>query len=203
MQRICYGTSVLRTRCCRASYGILQDEEYKKDKHEGLTPFKCPFNGKYYVRNRIYWIIYKGKTIKEDTPTKHKIRRRIGLEDSSKGWEDIVVTSKFHPDCLPQYLGQGDSKPVCQLLSDLGQGSRASGSPGVTIKRKSVLGKKYLQVEYELLVYVEQESLRFEVRIIGEEPGESKTVKAKWIFEDSKLAHATEEGQLQNSLPIA
>ncbi|KAI9768634.1 MAG: hypothetical protein M1840_004831 [Geoglossum simile] len=203
MQRICYGTSVLRTRCCRASYGILQDEKYKKDKHEEQTPFKCPFNGKSYVPNRIYWIISKGKTINEDTPIKHKIRRRIGLEDSSNGWEDIVVISKFHPDCLPQYLDQGDSRPVCRLLSNLGQGSQAPGPPGVTTKRKSLIGKKYLQVDYELLVYFEQESLRFEVRVIGEEQGESKTVKAEWIFEDGQLAHGTREGQLQKSLPIA
>ena len=201
MQRICHGTSVLRTRCCQASYGILQDEKYKKGKHEEQIPFKCPFNGKYYVRDQIHWILYKDKTIKEGTPIRHKIKRRIGLEDSSKGWEDTVVISKIHTDCLPRYLGQGDSRQVCRLLSNLGP--QDLGLLGVTIKRKSILGKKYLQVEYELLIYVEQESLRFEVRIIGKEKGESKTVKAGWTFEDSRLAHGTVEDQLQNSLIIA
>ena len=131
----------------------------------------------------------------------HKLKRRVSPKDPSKTWQDVVVISKLHPDCLPQHLGQGDSRQVCRLLSNLGQGAQTSGSPGITTKRKYVfVGKKYLQVEYELRVFVEQESLRFEA-IVGEGEGESETVQAQWIYtEDDQLAEDTQDGQLQDSI---
>jgi hypothetical protein len=205
MQRICHGTSVLRTRSCRASYGVLFNDHYDKNKHSGRKPVKCPLDGKSYVTDQIDWFIYKGETIREDVPIVRKYTRRVSSKDLSKAWNDTIVVSKLPPDCLPNHLGQGDSREVCRIVSDLGQDMQVSNSPGFTTKRKFVLvGKKYWQMEYELLVFVEQESLKFEIRVNGEGKSEQQTVTAQWIYtQGDQPAEDTEDDQLQGGCFIA
>jgi hypothetical protein len=205
MQRICHGTSVLRTRSCRASYGILFNDHYNKSKHPRQTPFKSPLDGKFYVRDQIDWFISKGETIREDVPIVRKYTRRVSFKDPNRTWRDTVVISKLPPDCLPQYLGQGDSREVCRILSDLGRDTQISNSPAFATKRRFVaVGKKYLQMEYELSVFVENENLRFEVRVNGEEKSECQTVKPPWIYteEDRQLQDA-EDNQLEGGCFMA
>ena len=53
------GKAVLRSRCCRASYGTLHKEEYDQSKphHVGRPITVDPLNGKSYVTRSIDWFI--------------------------------------------------------------------------------------------------------------------------------------------------
>ncbi|KAH0543032.1 hypothetical protein FGG08_002640 [Glutinoglossum americanum] len=198
MQRICHGTSVFRTRSCRSSYGILFNDRYNKDKHAAQTPVECPLNGKLYVTNQIDWFIRKGEVIREDVPITREYKKRIGFKDPDKAWEDTIVMSNLPSDCLPQYLGQGDSRVVCRIESDLGQDTQTPSSPGLTARRRYwLIGQKYLNIKYELRVYVEQENLRFEVRVNTEEKGEPAAIESQWIYDQP--AKDTTGDQISNS----
>ena len=190
VQRVFHGTSVLCKRRCRASYGVLCSERYDKNRHHGQTPVKSPLDGKYYVTNQIDWFIRKGEVVTEDVPIIHQCSRIIGWDSPERGWRDTVTMSRLPSDCLPHVLGQGDAREVCTVVTDLGPAVLNAETPGVEMKRRwGVLGKKFLRAEYELLVFIEGESLKFRTRVNGEEKSETEAVAAPWVF-----TRGTEEG---------
>src|SRR5271168_1836798 len=105
MQRLLYGTSVLRIRRCRASYGILCNEIYNKTKHREREPEILADNRK-YVSGHIQWFIKKGDPIEEDIPIKLERPRITSIENPNTDWEDIIVKSNYKHNWLPPYLDQ-------------------------------------------------------------------------------------------------
>jgi hypothetical protein len=175
-QRVLNGTSVFRTRRCRASYGIVRDEIYRKTEHKGRESYKNPVDGRKYAVGHIRWFIKKGERIKEDEPAKLDLTRTASFGNPDKSWKDVIVTSKLPPDCLPQYLGQGDSKDVCTVTS------RPEPDTLTSKRNYLALGRKFLQWKYEMLVFMEQEGLRFETRVNGEKAGEYQTLQVSWVY---------------------
>lgn len=174
MQRLLYGTSVLRNRHCRVSYGIVLNEVYKKNVHKDREIFIGPADGRKYVK-RIQWFIKKGYNISDD-PIRLDRTRIASFENPDTTWEDIIVTSKLPHDCLPEYLRQGDSRVVCQILSSSELGRLTSK------RRYLALGRKYLRGEYEMIVFIEQENLRFETRVNGVKAGEGQITQVPWEY---------------------
>jgi hypothetical protein len=133
-------------------------------------------DGRKYAVEHIRWFIKKGERIKEDEPIRIERRRTTSFGNPDRHWEDVIVTSKLPGDCLPQYLAQGDSRVVCKVTSPLEPDT-------LTSKRKYVaLGRKFLQWKYDMLVFVEQEGLRFETRVNGEKVGECETLQVPWEY---------------------
>jgi hypothetical protein len=185
VQRLLHGTSVLRTRRCRASYGILCHEIYNKIEHKGQEIYTNPANGRKYVTGHIRWFIKKGEEIAEDA-TKPTIRlehtRIATLGNPDTTWEDIIVTSRYSPDCLPKFYGQGDSRTVCTI--------RSNAHPNtLTSKRKYLaLGRRFLYGKYEICGFAEQANLRFETRVNGLRVGEGQTPQVPWEYtQDDEL----------------
>jgi len=180
IQRLSHRTSVFRTRRARASYGILHDERYNKRKHLGQSPTKNPLDGNKYVRNQIDWLIRKGEDITEDEPIIRKYSRIFSPDHSDKSWSNGVVKSTLAPDKLPTFWnGNGDVELIYHITSDLGP---SSDIPGVTPKRKNLVGKKLLLVNYELLTFLDPEDLRFETRVSGEAKNGHQVLGVEWTF---------------------
>jgi hypothetical protein len=179
MQRLRHHVSVFRTRRTRVSYGVLHDERYNKKKHSEQTPIRWnPCDGKKYAENRIDWLVRKGEDITEDEPIKRKYSRIVGRPN--KSWYDDVVMSELAPDELPEFWdGRGGAQVICRIKSDLGSDP---DTVGVTQKRKHLVGKKFLQVDYELLAFIEPEDLRFEIRVNGETRNEHQVLDVQWMF---------------------
>ena len=178
MQRLLYGTSVLRTRRCRASYGILRPEAYNKSGHKGHEPYLNPADNRKYVNGHIEWFIWKGDIIAEDEKLRMELTRIASFENPDTTWVDTIVTSKLPPDCLPRYLGEGDSRVACKIASD---SQRVPDS--LTSKRNYMaFGKKFLQGSYEIWGFLEQENIRFETMVNGVKVGAAQTLQVPWEY---------------------
>ncbi|CZR58247.1 uncharacterized protein PAC_08138 [Phialocephala subalpina] len=174
MQRVLHGNSVLRTRRCRVSYGILRDEIYSKARHKGRETFKKPADDRKYVLGCIRWFIRRGDIIAEDFEIELEHSRIASFGNPDTDWEDTIVTSKLPRDRLPQYLGQGGCRVVCKISSNAEPNS-------LTSKRKYLaLGKRFLYGTYEVRGSVEQDCLRFETRVNGMTVGEGQTPLVPW-----------------------
>ena len=182
IQRLLYGTSVLRTRRCRASYGILYRKSYNKTEHKGRKIYIDPADGRKYVTDEIQWFIWKGQIIAEDALIKLPRERIASLEHANTTWIDTIVVSKLPHDLLPQYLDQGDSEIACKIPSKAESGM-------LTSKRKYwLVGTKVLHAKYEICSCAEQENIRFESRVNGVTIGEGQTSQVPWEYiQDDEL----------------
>lgn len=63
LQKISRGRSVLRSRCCRASYGIVCDTPWKKYLHTDQIRVKNPYDRKYYATNQIHWLVRQVRSV--------------------------------------------------------------------------------------------------------------------------------------------
>ena len=184
MQRLLHGTSVLRTRRCRASYGVLGHEIYDKTKHKGQEIYKNPADGRAYVTGHIEWFICKGDIVEEGTITTLERTHITTLGNPDMTWTDIIVASKNSHKNLPKYMCHGDSWPVCTITS-------TSQPRSLTPKRKYwVAGKKFLYGRYNIQVSMEHENLRFETRGNGIPVTEGQTLRVPWVYsQDGELVH--------------
>jgi hypothetical protein len=182
MQRLLHGTSVLRTRRCRASYGILYHKSYNKTKDKGRAIYINPADGRKYVTDQIEWFIWKGQFIAEDAAIPKLPRERIAsFGNSNTTWKDTIVISNLPRGRLPHYLGQEDSRIVCEITS-------TSELDTLTSKRKYMaLGRKFLHGKYEICGFAEQENIRFESRVNGVKVGEGQTQVPWEYIQDSEL----------------
>lgn len=63
LQKISRGRSVLRSRCCRASYGIVCNTPWDKYHHKGQIPVKNIYDRKNYATNQIRWLVKQACSI--------------------------------------------------------------------------------------------------------------------------------------------
>jgi len=173
-----HGTSILRTRRCRASYGIAFREIYNKTEHKGRDWVKDPIDGKKYVEGYIRWFILKGDIIQEGFERTIPHARVASFKTPATAWEDVVVTSKYESNSLPKYSDQGDCREVCKISS-------TSQPESLTPRRKYLaIGKKFLHGTYEVLGSVEHEHLKFETRVNGVLAGSGQTIGVPWEYSE-------------------
>jgi len=111
--------------------------------------------------------------MEDDRKTLHLIRT-ASFDFPEATWQLSIVKSGLPRDCLPEYLGKGDSRVVSTITSK-------SDPHTLTVKRKKFLvGRKYREGMYQLLVYVSQEKLRFETIVSGKPVGEGE-VELPWV----------------------
>jgi hypothetical protein len=181
-----------RERYNYASYGILYDERYDKQKHLKQKPVRNACDGKQYAIHQIHWLILKSNPIADNVPTRHKCSRQFDLEDPNKRWIDVIVTSRLDPNRLPKFLAKDDTQVqrVCEVSSNLGPWRAASRRPGddVVEERGGILsaGKKFLRVNYEFLMFVEpDQGLRFETIVDGVNcTVQQNTLEVQWHFRE-------------------
>jgi hypothetical protein len=174
-----HGTSILRTRRSRASYGIVYPEIYKKAEHKGREIFKNSPDGKKYVTGRVRWFIKKGDIVGKDFNINPPHELVASFGNSDRTWEDVIVTSRYAPNFLPHYLDQGDCQEVCKFSSNLPPET-------LTTRRKYMaIGKKFLHGTYEVRVCVKQECLRFETWVNGAMVGSGETTGVLWEYSET------------------
>jgi hypothetical protein len=178
VQRITHGTSILRTRRCRASYGIVFRELYNKAEHREREPVKDPLDGKKYVEGYIRWFIMKGDIIKEGFERTIPHVRVASFKNPTTAWEDIIVMSNYESNFLPKYSDQGDCREICKISS-------TSQAESWTLRRKYLaLGNRFFRGTYEVRGFVEHEHLKFETRINGLLVGSGHTTDVPWEYRE-------------------
>ncbi|KAH0542983.1 hypothetical protein FGG08_002671 [Glutinoglossum americanum] len=186
VHRLKHGVSILSTRCCRASYGILFNELYDRRKHskQRMPPRKGPTDRKEYAVDQIWWLILQGQTIKRDEAIGKRFYRIA--ENPNMVWKDTIAISRAPPERLPPSIYEGDAQKVCEITSDLSERVLISGMDGVKKKKQKVLGvgigKDYWKIPHEVLVYVGSADLRFEIKFAGDVIGKKNEIPVKFMY---------------------
>ena len=109
VERLKVGRAVLKSRTCRASYGVLCEKEYDKSKHLGMKVATDELDGKLYAINLIHWFVRKGDSVSEEDRIEYDFGRKVKANDKSKGGElkSVVVISHEDRNNLPKTLGDG------------------------------------------------------------------------------------------------
>ncbi|KAH6665971.1 hypothetical protein B0J14DRAFT_660106 [Halenospora varia] len=176
MQRLVYGNSVMRTRHSRASYGILFNKIYNKSEDKGRQTIRDPVDGKKYVKNEIYWFLEKGDEINEDIPARFSWSHRTTFENPNETWRDVFVSSRLPPELLPQQYDERHTKKIEEVIS-------TAVAKNFTSKRTiPVVGKKFLEIKYDIQVAVDEDNLRIQTSINGALTGECRVVNVPWEF---------------------
>ncbi|KAL9606461.1 MAG: hypothetical protein Q9179_000377 [Wetmoreana sp. 5 TL-2023] len=180
LRRLKVGKSVLKWRCCRASYGTICKELYNKDnpQHVGRPTMKDPQNGKLYVMESIAWFIKKGKPVASDEAISHKFHRKISPGDPRRVFPTSIVESHVEERFLPHHMGSGDAHILCDIESDL------SGADETKFKERNKsfwrLGKHYFRVDYDIKVLIGPADIRFELWFNGQKLSKDQPIKVEW-----------------------
>ncbi|KAI9781155.1 MAG: hypothetical protein M1839_006263 [Geoglossum umbratile] len=185
IHRLKHGISILSTRRCRASYGILFNEPYDRRKHpREVRPRRGPIDRKEYAVDQIWWLVLQGAAIKRDQPIGQRFYRIT--ENPNMIWKDTIATSTSPPHRLPPSISAGDAQKVCEITSNLSAHTLIPGVDGVKKKKPKVfgvgIGKEYWKIPHEVLVYIGSADLRFEIKFAGNVIGERGEVPVKWMY---------------------
>ncbi|MCJ1345924.1 hypothetical protein MMC31_004134 [Peltigera leucophlebia] len=173
LQRIYRGRSVLRSRCCRASYGIVCSTPWNKHHHKGQITVKNAYDGKDYAPNQISWL---GKLLSEDHPIEHTFFRYIESGEERRPWTDEIASSKMPLDRLPL---RADPQYIhCSIESDL------THIPLSEFKKKKFgllsRGRDYYRVEYKVKVIIDPAHIRFELWYNGTNYTKDHPIVVEW-----------------------
>ncbi|KAL8801041.1 MAG: hypothetical protein Q9182_004733 [Xanthomendoza sp. 2 TL-2023] len=203
LRKLKAGKSVLKWRCCRASYGTICKELYNKDnpQHIGRLTDKDTRNGKLYVTQSIAWFIKKvrspihtrthtlvhehsaitctqGKPVTVEEPITHGFHRKVTPGDPRRAFPTSIVESNADEPFLPHHMGAGDAHVLCEIESDLSTADESK------FKEKNKhfwsLGKHYFKVDYEVKVLIGPADVRFELWFNGQKLSKDRPIKVEW-----------------------
>jgi hypothetical protein len=114
MRKLTAGKAVLGWRCCRASYGIVAKEVYrrKNPNHADLPRVRDEVNGKEYIENVVAWLIKKGEPVNVDTPIAHHFCRIMPLSDATRIFPTRLAVSYVNTENIPYRMNE--SKNLCR-----------------------------------------------------------------------------------------
>lgn len=208
LHRLKHNHITLTGRTCRASYGILCNESYNRQRHSKISVpgqiYKNPFNRKRYATNQICWLIKRGRTILRDEPICSRFYRtilRAGIDTSAAmiPFVDTIAMSKTQPGRLPTWFYEGNADRVCnityklpvdQLLSSISSSpvnitANAAVKHIQQTKRRNLRWRRvleHLEVELELRMFAESAGLRFEMWWGDSRVGETGQVPVNWVY---------------------
>ncbi|KAH8647598.1 hypothetical protein BGZ60DRAFT_227711 [Tricladium varicosporioides] len=174
MQRLIYGHSVIRTRRCRASYGILYNKIYNKYEHQDRESFTDSVDGRKYVENEVDWFLKKGQEIQEDTPIKFTRTHHISPKNPDNTWRITFVTSILPLELLLHHFDNHYVQPIRECVSTF---ELSSLTPR---RRIPVIGKRFLQGKYEVEVTVDEDNLKIQIKVDGDLKGEFQVDNVLW-----------------------
>ncbi|KAH0566005.1 hypothetical protein GP486_000596 [Trichoglossum hirsutum] len=192
MQHLTSGVSILLSRRCRASYGILLNEPYNKTKHKAQKPCKGPLDGIDYAINQIDWFIVQGEPIIEGKPIMRRYSRIVSTENPNKMWKDKIVTSRSQPALLPQSLAEGGAIVAFNVISDLQSHTIDSHVEGVTKLRRHWFNpsKTYLKIDHEVTITLGPAGLSFRIRFGGTVWDEENALPVEWMYSQDAVERA-------------
>ena len=123
MRKLKTAKSVLRTRTCRQSLGVLCIQRYnpRNVAHQQAQLHKCPIENKTYANDQVIWFVKQGQQIDQDEDhVDHEFWRRF-LKGKCKPWEDRIVICNSGAKDLPNSFksNEGAVKMLCTMRSDL------------------------------------------------------------------------------------
>jgi hypothetical protein len=109
MQKLKKQSSVIATRTCRQSLGVLCAQEYDPTRkaHQQADLFIDPIDKKKYAKGQIRWFIKQGQPVKQDNPhIDHKFYRTF-CKGGIEPWESQIVVSNSRLRDLPDFKQDG------------------------------------------------------------------------------------------------
>ncbi|KAL8705963.1 MAG: hypothetical protein Q9201_000957 [Fulgogasparrea decipioides] len=198
LRRLKVGKSVLKWRCCRASYGTICKELYNKDnpQHVGRPTMKDPQNGKLYVMESIAWFIKKvigshqfrclpvlmNCRVSQWHPMKQlatNFTGRYPLVTQEESFQQASLNPTLKRDsCLTTWVLGVNAHILCDIESDL------SGADETKFKERNKsfwrLGKHYFRVDYDIKVLIGPADIRFELWFNGQKLSKDQPIKVEW-----------------------
>ena len=109
VERLKFDRAVLKSRTCKASYGVVCEKEYNESKHLGMKVVTDEIDNKVYAIELIHWFIRRGDSISEDSVIEHEFSKKVEPKDKSKGGQmrNTIVISHEDRLNLPRALGDG------------------------------------------------------------------------------------------------
>lgn len=192
------GKAILKSRCCRASYGTLCKELYDEKRHVGRATAKDDLNGKLYVTKSIEWFIKQGQPVSSETPIIRNFTRKILPGDPRKTFPTQVVVSHVEKERLPEQLEPG-AEILCEIASNLSTADERK------FKRKNRhiwnSGKPYLMVDYQVKVLIGPADIRFELWFDGQKLNKDTPIKVEWTTTTAQVIEPqTPAWQVEDSI---
>ncbi|KAF7196595.1 Heat shock 70 kDa protein 12A [Pseudocercospora fuligena] len=179
LRKLKSGQSVLRWRCCRASYGLLCKEIFNPENvkhHERRTSIDAR-DGKMYVNNCIAWFVKKGSPISIDQPIVHDFKRKVAPGDPRKAFPTKIVVSYVEKNLLP-YVLDDSAEQLCEVEADLSLVDKKCFKEKK--KRFWQRGEHHLVVEFQVQVAIGPADLRFELWFDGQRMSKEHSIKVEW-----------------------
>lgn len=172
MQRLIHGTSVITTRRCYASYGIVQHVPYQKTHNSLRAALRNPADHRNRAPGSIKWFIKYGDEIPEKFTFTIDQTHITNSDDPGTEWKDDIVISRQPVNSLPEY----DNDKKCEVVCTISSTSEGSELP---YKRKYKLFRgKYSQLDYKIVGMIEQDHLSFATMVDELELGRNRTPRA-------------------------
>jgi hypothetical protein len=123
MRRLKMNKSVLSTRICRQSLGVLCWQVYNplKPAHQRAKLETDPCDRKTYATNQVAWFVRQGQPISQDKDHIDRAFERTFFKDKREPWKSTIVICNSYARELPDSLveHEGTVKPLCVMTSDL------------------------------------------------------------------------------------
>ncbi|KKZ68450.1 hypothetical protein EMCG_05909 [[Emmonsia] crescens] len=180
-----YGHSVVSTRRCLFSYGMLFHNKVggsKTSPRQNERVEKSPNDGKLYFVNRIQWFIKRDQPIhqRQYISGSNRIFKATTLGIS---WKDFIVMSKSPATRLPQTIDEGDALVICEIESSVDKELlQQHRQPIVKTPKWFVREPKFYKIQYEVCLCVGSSSLTFEVRLGDRVIGKSDEIGVTWQY---------------------
>ncbi|KAF8536552.1 hypothetical protein BDD12DRAFT_889846 [Trichophaea hybrida] len=188
VSQLSFGASIISTRRCTASYGILYDEPYDKKKHSEGECVKNKLSGKKFAKNQILWMVVRDERIEDDRIYKYDLSRSIDPNCSNKKWSHKIVRFDGPAKTRPRSLltGKGKVKVIRHVSCNLGATILDPKVGPVKAKNRSLFGigdGKYLKVDYDIRVFVGAAELTVELWFDGIKRNKDGDIRTEWETE--------------------
>ncbi|KAH0545359.1 hypothetical protein FGG08_000500 [Glutinoglossum americanum] len=181
IQKLTLGQSIMETRCCRASYGMVCMELYNSTKHIGMETWTDPLDQKMYVKEQIDWFVKKGQPVHTDHLIEHQFTRKIESGRPRETWKTRLVSCNADSAFLPTTFHPNRSTGatlLCVLESDL------THLPLTCFKKKNRhwynRGKVYHRANYSVRVVIGSADIRFELWMDRVKYSKDRPIKVEW-----------------------
>ena len=176
---------IVSQRCCRASYGIIQDEPYDKKIHRHLKHerMKSKVDGRYYLPGRIRWIIERDKPV-DCGFSKLSFLRNVHGKDPGMLKHDIVRFDGEFRDRPIQFNGAAHIL-ACKFRYNLEPALLRTNTENVRkqFKFRFIRLGEFWQVAYQIGFNVDSAGLGFDLWLGGEAKCSVGDIGVEWSKE--------------------
>ncbi|KAI9771515.1 MAG: hypothetical protein M1840_002135 [Geoglossum simile] len=182
LQRMKVGKSVLVKKASRASFGIVVQPVYDKERHVGEDLFTDKLDGLKRARNQIHWFVIKDKPVQENDKS---LRYPFSAFRSPEEMDDVgtltIKVMKYDGDSPPKSTKYGRAVHELDVEADLSEIPRRKWEK---VHRRLFgfgRGQSHYRVSFEIRAVVGPTNLRFELWCDGANYTNEHNINLEWV----------------------